>query len=312
MSPREISVLAPWKKPYERRGFYESRASFDIDLHPFINLRALRVVDSSIFDMLSINNTCIKELKLLKVLGVRMKGPVNTVLEEITLEDTRIPYEDMANILGIESLISVSLVNVDVSGCHEWREKLMEKIREMPKLKRIVLINMKADIQRFTDLCIERGLGWFKIVEEGIRLDVRLCSFASAIRCVGALRCLVDLNFEMVETMYVEGRDLKYMKETLPNLKVLYVSQAEIDNKTFKTVYLRYPNLIGLGFSECIFDGASFYEIIIHFKGLLRRLDLTSSRLPHDYVSFLKKTLWSCSVKLRSGELIMVDNTSSS
>ncbi|KAG5860248.1 hypothetical protein KMI_02g03400 [Encephalitozoon hellem] len=310
-SPREISVLAPWRKPYERRGYYESRASFDIDLHPFINLRVLKVVDSSAFDMSSISNTCVKKLKLLKVSSVRMKGPVNTVLQEIALKDVRIPYEDIANILGIESLVSVSLTNVDILGCNDWQERLLERLREMPGLKKIVLASMGVSVQRFADLCIERGLGWFRIAEEGMCLDVRLCSFSSVVRCVGILRCLSELDLEMVEAIHVGGSDLKYMRETLPNLKALHVTQAEIDSKALKAIYLRYPNLIRLGFSECIFSGTSFYEIIMHFKRMLRHLDLTSSRLPHDYISFLEKTLCSCSVRLKSGELITIDNPTS-
>ncbi|ADM12406.1 uncharacterized protein Eint_100800 [Encephalitozoon intestinalis ATCC 50506] len=309
--PREVPILSPWRKPYERKVYYEARPAFDVDLHPFINLRVLRVCDSCSFDLASINNTCIRKLSILKVANVKMRSNIDTVLQEIVMRDTTVAYEDLMNILGVGSLVSVSLVNVDVLGCHEWREGLMKKLQEMPKLKKIELVNMGIDFQSFVDLCISRELVWFKIIDEGVCLDVRLCSFVNAVRCMGFLKCLTNLGLEMAEIMYVGGRDLKCMRESLPNLRLLHVTEAEIDSRMFKTVYLRYPNLVGLGFVGCTFDGASFYEVIMHFKGSLRYLDLTSSRLPHDYVSFLKKTLSFCSIKLKSGEFIMIGGRSS-
>ncbi|KMV65237.1 hypothetical protein M970_100770 [Encephalitozoon cuniculi EcunIII-L] len=306
MSPREVSVLVPWKKSYERKGYYEGRAAFDIDLQPFVNLRALRVSDSLSFDLLSINNTSIRKLKLSKVPNVKMGGPVNTVLQEVVLKDSTVVYKDLMNILGIESLIGVSLINVEVSGCHGWRKSLLERLRGMDRLKKVELTNMGTDLQCFIDLSISKGLTWFRIADGDLCLDVKLCLFASVVRCVNALEYLTSLDLGMVEAMYVGGRDLKHMRESLPRLRMLHVNTAEIDSRVFREIYPRYPGLVGLGFVGCTFGGTSFYEIVMHFKSSLKYLNLTSSRLPHDYVSFLKKSLHSCSVRLKSGELVAI------
>lgn len=305
VSPCKVSVLAPWKKSYERSVFYEARAAFDVDLRPFVNLRVLSVRDSSLFDILLIGGTGVKKLSLHGVLRVSMaRALAGTILEEVSLRGTKIAYEDLMRMLEIESLVSVSLENVEVVQLDGRGGRLLEKLREMPRLRRLELVGMGVGIQCFTSLCISKGLTCFKVSEGDACLDVRLWLFASVIRCVNTLKYLTAFDVGTVESMYVWGGDLKDVREELPSLRLLHATQAEVDSKVARAVYLRRAGLVGLGFVGCTFVGTSFYEVVAHFRSSLRHLDLMSSNLPHDYVSFLERSLLSCSVRLKGGEVV--------
>lgn len=311
-SNRTSNILLPWKKSYERRVYYEGKTAFSISIGPFINLESLDVVDSRDFDLSVIEHTGIKRLALYKVLNtVVLRSLMGTSLQEIVLRKQPIAYENLEKILEIPSLISVTLDTVEITDCADWKAQLLKRLERMPRLKKMEMVNMEVDLQRFIELCISKDLTQFMFSGNGMHAEARLdATSANILRFQNSLEYFTFFDFRIVETVYIKGADIRHMMELgLPDLRSMYAEQVIVDSNTFRNVYSKLPRLVKLGFVECIFDHISFYEILSHFKDSLRYLDLRSSNLPHDYISFLQIKLIFCFVILKNGEECIVDNT---
>lgn len=305
------NILVPWKKSYERKVRYEERAAFDMDVGPFVNLESLEVRNSRLFDPSVLNGTRVKRLKLHRVSRVvAAETLVHSSLQEIVLGELVISYRSLRRILSAPSLISVSLESVEVLECQDWEAQLIDDLKGISRLRKVRMINMGVDPSKFINFCIPRALTYFLISDTSRYAKVRVGGVSTdMLRTKNALENLHPLCLDSVESVHIKGTDVKHVVGMrFPLLKSLFMEQVVIDFGIFRGFYMKQPELVRLGFIECVFDHVSFYEIISHFRVSLMYLDLRLSNLPHDYVSYLQSKLVFCFVVLKNGESMVIDN----
>lgn len=308
---KACSILAPWKKSYERSVCYEGRALFDVDLEPFINLEVLEIVDSRAFDMSVICSTGIRRLVVSDVAKIKISGHLGGSLQEVVLRRMQMPYRHLKTILEMPSLLSVSLDSVEILECEDWRSQVLADIENMTGIRELRLSGMDIDPLGFRRLCELKNLSQFMVSNANAHVEAVLCGGGvSMLKTQNLLEHFVLPDLDVVESIYVRGSDIKHVSGMeLPRLTSLYARQVVIDSNTLRSLYLRQPRLVELGFIECVFDHISFYEVIMHFRETLQHLNLRASNLPHDYVSFLQDRLLRCTVMLKNGDLKVIDNS---
>ncbi|KAM0672869.1 hypothetical protein CWI42_050750 [Ordospora colligata] len=316
---KEVSLNAPWKTSYERKAFHDSKMAFDVNLCPFVNLTNLSIRNTCYFDICSINGSVIRVLDMENVLNLDVTRTLCMILEEIKMKRCTISYKSLKCILGIKTLVSVSFDGVVINdqavspdrfysdGVALHSGVFIEMIEQMPRLKRIELINMEVDIERIVNACVMSDIGWFKIRSKDVHVEVGFCAFANRIRCFNGMRYLTGMDLCEPESVYMEGNDVRHLIEkNFPRISFLSLRNAEIDSRLARTLCMRYSKLVGIEFIGCRFEGAVFYEISAHFRSYLRYMNLMRSDLPHDYMCFLGSTLRHCVVRLKNGERVVV------
>lgn len=311
---RITNILAPWKKSYERRAYYDAAAAFDVDIGPFTSLELLRISESCVFDLSKINNTRVKRLELTGILKIRIAHyPVNVSLQEILLKDLSITYNILRSIVRTPLLVSISLENVEILGNGDWKLQLVDDLKMASSLREIRMINMGIELQCFSKLCKSMDLTCFLISDVNVHAEaVFVGRSVNTLRFHNSLEHFKFVDFGTAESIYIKGTDIKHILGTsLPRLKSLCMKQVVVDSNAFRSLYLKHSKLFKLEFIECVFDHVSFYEIVSHFRESLKYLNLRCSNLPHDYLAFIQNKLVFCFVKLKNGELITIDNNSS-
>jgi len=315
-----VPVHAPWKMSYERKVVYDCKTVFDVDLCPFVNLSSLCIRNTCYFDVYSINGSMIRVLEMENISKVDVtRMPCMDLLEEIKMKGCTISYASLECILSIGTLVSVSLDGVVVSeeaasrngfcshGVGMYSDMLMRMVEQMPRLKRIELVNMEVDIERVVSGCVMSDVTWFKVRSKDVHVEVAFCAFASRIRCLNGMKYLSGIELCEAEAMCVEGSDIKHLSEmSVPRVSFLSVRNAEIDGRLARTMCTKYSKLVRIEFIGCRFEGTVFYEISTHFRNCLRYLNLMKSDLPHDYMCFLGGILRHCVVRLKNGEQVVV------
>jgi hypothetical protein len=303
-----IDILNPWKKSYERKLFYRAGAAFEVELHPFVNLRSLKIEEAEEFDMCRTNGTATTELELCNVGRVFLSSELEDVsLRCMCLRGVKISLQHLLKIIGTENLLSIVINRIEIAETADWMPGLLEGIRRMKSLKSLEISHMGMDPQCFHDLCKALDLASFKMVDENICVDA---SSSGPIRFKNILEIFRGYGFELAESICIIGTDIRHaVGMSLPSLRSMQFCSAIIDIGIFRSLLVKQSTIEELGFIRCVFDHLSFYEIVLHFRTALRRLNLRSSILPHDYLCFLSSKLSFCTVILVDGAVRTINNT---
>jgi hypothetical protein len=300
-------ILSPWKKSYERWLSYDIGAKFKIDLRPFVNLRSLKISGAEEFDVCGINNTGIAHLELHNVKNVFLGSGLECVsLESIYLKEVRISLRHLLEVMKIRGILSIGINRAEIAAA-DWKHTLLKEMGNMEGLRNLEISHMNVDPHAFRDLCRGLNLASFKLADENVHAEA---DGSGVIRFKNTLELFKDYGFELVESLQMAGADIRhFVGMELPALRSMKFHSAIIDMGVFRSILTKQSTVEDLSFVRCVFDQLSFYEIVVHFRGRLRRLNLMSSVLPHDYLSFLSSKLCCCTAVLVDGSIRTIRNT---
>lgn len=280
---------------------YDSRFTFDYDLRFYTNLNTLHIRNSKRVYLSSFNKQTLDCLILDTVNTIYTDYTENIKINSLKLKNIKISFKLFLEVISICRPKNITLIDIELEECSKFDLKIFRNTLKSLELNSFYTKNSFIDKITF-DLIIKDTVYYAYIDSNVVSVFMNNGTIVMIPEDVKCSSYKHQNNFDnipvsyfnIVEALYITNQiQVKLLSNNMPRLKYLalkniYIDGQIIDNIRDSVKFIKIEN--------CTFKNTCFYTFINRVGKNLRYIGCSTTEMPLDSISYIKRHVSKCQV----------------